>query len=167
MSEIDTSAGLVLTPRNEAPGLMKTDDPQAGNTAVSIKGEHWQINGSPVAQGSKSEGLLLNARLIQAIFDDRNNSTRHNWKYPDTGVWDAERNVDEFIGNLSTWYAAGLRSFTVGLQGGSPHCCEISASDQRSYDYDLDLPSCLALETVPMNRSMHSLLIRCAMLRRW
>ena len=30
-----------------------------------------------------------------------------------------------------------------------------------------DLPSCLALKTVPMNRSVHSLLIRCAMLRRW
>lgn len=95
------------------------------STVVSIDGgaePSWLINGEPVARGSAAEGLLLNARLIQAIFDDSNATTRDHWAYPDTGVWDPDRNTDEFIGNLTTWRAAGLRAFTVGLQGGSPHC---------------------------------------------
>lgn len=95
------------------------------SSVVSIGGgvePSWLINGEPVARGSAAEGLLLNARLIQAIFDDSNATTRSHWAYPDTGVWDPDRNTDEFIGNLTAWYAAGLRAFTVGLQGGSPHC---------------------------------------------
>jgi hypothetical protein len=98
----------------------------ASPTVVSIDGSstqpRWLINGEPTAAGSAAEGLLLNARLIQAVFDDGNASTRHNWRYPDTGKWDPDRNTDEFIGNLSSWRAAGLTAFTVGLQGGSPHC---------------------------------------------
>jgi hypothetical protein len=76
------------------------------------------INGVVTAKGSAAEGLLLNARLIQGIFDDDNEATRVNWAYPDTQVWDATRNTDELIGNLSSYVANGMRALTDGLQGG-------------------------------------------------
>ena len=48
----------------------------AGKTVIATRGHQWEINGALSARGTKSEGLLLNARLIQAIFDDSNASTR-------------------------------------------------------------------------------------------
>jgi len=62
-------------------------------TVVSIAGTTWQINSKPTHAGSAAEGLLPNARMIQGIFDDANNSTRQNWAYPDTKAWDPERNT--------------------------------------------------------------------------
>jgi hypothetical protein len=62
---------------------------------------------------------LLNARLVQGVFDDRNPETRSRWAYPD-GPWDAERNTVEFIAMMPAWRAAGLLGFTINLQGGSP-----------------------------------------------
>jgi hypothetical protein len=60
--------------------------------------------------------------MIQGVFDDSNPSTRDQWKYPDTQKWDPDRNTREFVGNMSAWKEAGLLAFTVGMQGGSPHC---------------------------------------------
>jgi hypothetical protein len=65
------------------------------------------------------EGLLMNARLVQGVFDDLNPETRAMWAYPD-GPWDPERNTDEFVATMDSWRAAGLLSFTINLQGGSP-----------------------------------------------
>ena len=71
-------------------------------------------------QGLKIEGLLMNVRAVQAIFDDLNPETRSKWAYPDTGKWDPERNTREFIAALPEWRRNGLLAFTVNLQGGSP-----------------------------------------------
>eukprot|EP01084_Bolivina_argentea_P134842 237722_1 len=60
--------------------------------------------------------------MINGIFDDSNPSTVSNWVYPDTKIWDPNRNTNEFIGNMSLWYKNGLLSFTIGLQGGCPIC---------------------------------------------
>jgi hypothetical protein len=57
--------------------------------------------------------------MVQGIFDDRNPKTRANWNYPD-GPWDADRNTREFVAAMPSWRAAGLMSFTINLQGGSP-----------------------------------------------
>jgi uncharacterized membrane protein len=46
------------------------------------------------------EGLLLNARMVNAIFDDDNPYTRDIWKYPDTTEWNPDRNTNEFISML-------------------------------------------------------------------
>ena len=67
-------------------------------TAVSIQGETWLINGNPTYEGRtfrdwKIEGLLLNSRMVNAIFDDENEHTRFLWNYPDTDTWDPERNT--------------------------------------------------------------------------
>jgi len=97
----------------------------SSRTEVTIRGQQFFINGKPTYsgrsyKGMKIEGLLMNVRAVQAIFDDLNPATRSRWAYPDTGKWDAERNVREFIAALPEWRRYGLLAFTVNLQGGSP-----------------------------------------------
>lgn len=94
------------------------------HTVVSIDGRAFYVDGRPTyagrtLRGMKVEGLLLNARLVQGVFDDDNPATRGNWAYPD-GAWDPERNTREFIAAMPAWRDAGLLSFTINLQGGSP-----------------------------------------------
>ncbi len=95
------------------------------NTTVTIVGEDFHINGRPtyagrVWRGHRIEGLLLNSRMVQATFDDRNTNTVARWAYPDTGRWDADRNTREFIAAMPDWRRHGLLAVTVNLQGGSP-----------------------------------------------
>lgn len=93
-------------------------------TAVSIEQDDFLINGQVTYpgrrfRGGRVEGLLLNSRMVQGIFDDANGETRSLWDYPD-GAWDADRNTREFVRHMPTWQACGLNSFTLNLQGGSP-----------------------------------------------
>ncbi len=93
-------------------------------TIVSILGEDFCLNGRPAYEGRfqgncRIEGLLLNSRMVQGIFDDENAETRSLWHYPD-GPWDPDRNTQEFLQNMPDWKAHGLNSFTLNLQGGSP-----------------------------------------------
>src|SRR5712692_2296085 len=90
-----------------------------------IVGDEFYLNGEPAYagrfwQGHRIQGLLLNARLVQGIFDDRNPETVSRWAYPDTGKWDAERNTREFLAAMPEWRRRGLLGFTINLQGGSP-----------------------------------------------
>ncbi|MEO1012259.1 MAG: hypothetical protein AAFX53_13200 [Bacteroidota bacterium] len=94
-------------------------------TEVSISKNQFLINGELTYKGSywrgnKIEGLLFNSRMVQGIFDDLNPDTRDRFAYPDTQVWDADRNTDEFVYHMAEWYGHGLLSFTLNLQGGSP-----------------------------------------------
>jgi hypothetical protein len=94
-------------------------------TTVAIKGDKFLINGKPTYQGRSwnghpIEGLLMNARMVQGIFDDTNPKTMDQWKYPETQKWDANRNTNEFIKAMDDWYSKGLLAFTINLQGGSP-----------------------------------------------
>jgi len=94
-------------------------------TEVSIRADAFCINGQPTYkgrtwQGHKIEGLLLNSRMVQGIFDDMNPETVHRWAYPDTGQWDPERNTREFLEAMPQWRQHGLLAFTINLQGGSP-----------------------------------------------
>jgi hypothetical protein len=96
------------------------------HTQVSIRDEDFYINDQPtyagqVWNGHRIEGLLLNARLVQGIFDDQNPQTVARWNYPDTGKWDADRNTREFIAAMPDWRTHGLLAFTLNLQGGSPY----------------------------------------------
>jgi len=92
-------------------------------TMVGVQGEDFLLNGELTYPGcwrgsTRVEGLLLNSRMIQAVFDDENPDTRPLWAYPDTGQWDADRNTEEFCAALPHYAACGLRAVTVGLQGG-------------------------------------------------
>jgi len=94
-------------------------------TSVAIDGERFLINGRPTYEGRtwrdmKIEGLLMNSRMVQGIFDDLNPQTRAQWAYPDTGTWDPERNTREFIAAMPEWRRHGMLGFTINIQGGSP-----------------------------------------------
>jgi hypothetical protein len=99
-------------------------------TTVSIQGEQFFINGEPTYRGQswtdrrggahRIEGLLMNSRMVQGIFDDLNPETRPLWAYPDTSAWDADRNTREFIEAMPVWREHGLLSFNINLQGGNP-----------------------------------------------
>jgi hypothetical protein len=94
-------------------------------TEVSIHGGDFYINGRAtyagrVWHGHRVEGLLLNARMVNGIFDDLNPETSKRWAYADTGVWSAERNTNEFVAAMPEWRRHGLLAFTINLQGGSP-----------------------------------------------
>lgn len=96
-----------------------------GKTAVSIHAEKFYINDQPsyegvVWKGLTIEGLLMNSRMVNGIFDDLNPDTRDLFTYPDTGKWDADRNTDEFVTAMEEWVKHGLLAFTLNLQGGSP-----------------------------------------------
>ncbi len=97
----------------------------ARHTEVTIRGEQFFINGRPTYEGRefrgmKIEGLLMNSRMVQGIFDDLNPETIGRWTYPDTGAWDPDRNTREFVAAMPAWREHGLLSFTINLQGGSP-----------------------------------------------
>jgi hypothetical protein len=95
------------------------------HTIVAIKNDQFYINGKPTYEkrywnGFKIEGLLLNSRMVQGIFDDLNPETKNTWIYPDTKKWDPDRNTSEFVMNMEKWRSFGLLSFTINMQGGSP-----------------------------------------------
>ncbi len=97
----------------------------AYQTLITIEGERWLINGRATYAGRAYrswdvEGLLMNSRMTNAVFDDENPVTRGLFAYPDSGEWDADRNTDEFVAMLPAYRAYGLLAVTVNLQGGSP-----------------------------------------------
>ncbi len=134
---------LVVTPAADS-------EPSPGKTEVSIQRDAFRINGRPTYEGRtwkgrKIEGLLLNSRMIQGLFDDLNPETRPKWAYPDTGRWDPERNTREFVAAMPEWRRHGLLAFSINLQGGSPqgyskgrqpwHNSAITASGELRPDY--------------------------------
>ncbi|WP_281890681.1 hypothetical protein [Paenibacillus sp. YYML68] len=93
-----------------------------GKTVLTIEGEHFVINGKKTyseIEGSKPNvhGLLMNARFIQGVFDDKAAPERFN-RFGRS--FDPDRNTNDLIAALPQWYAAGLRAFTVSFQGGGP-----------------------------------------------
>jgi hypothetical protein len=78
-------------------------------TRVSIADGQWHINGEVTYRGAKAEGLLMNVRMVNAVFEDR--------KRPD---FDPETNTDRFIAHIPDYAAQGVRAFTICLQGGTP-----------------------------------------------
>jgi hypothetical protein len=108
-------------------------------TTIGIQGTEFTIDGQPTYagrtyEGKKIQGLLFNARAAQAIFDDANPGTRVHWVCPDTGVWDAERDTDQFCDALPLWKAHGVLGFTVDLQGGARSMCPRSTSITTTMD---------------------------------
>lgn len=92
----------------------------ARRTFLEIIGDRFAVNGKLLhAERGPAEGLLVNARLVQGVFDDLNRATRTLWAYPD-GPWDPDRNTAEFVAAMPSWRRAGLAGFTINFQGGSP-----------------------------------------------
>ena len=105
------AAGLGASLCSGLAHLPAVEPPIGGpaRTRVSIVGTAWHINGSPVNPGSPAAGLLMNVRMVNAIFEDRNRSD-----------FDADANADRFIAAIPAYAAHGVNAFTVCLQGGMP-----------------------------------------------
>ena len=138
-------------PKDEEPvtvdeSLLDESDQTQRKTTVSIEKKAFHINGQPTYRGRiylkgkdekyPIEGLLMNARMVQGIFDDRNPETRSRWNYPD-GPWDPERNTHEFVKNMRYWRYHGLLALTLNLQGGSPEgYSKVQPWHNSSFDSD-------------------------------
>ena len=85
-------------------------------TNVSINGDRWLINGEPVLKGTPAEGLLVNVRMVNAVFEDAGKAGEDF--LPEH--FDPEENTNRFIAQISDYYAHGVRAFTISLQGGLP-----------------------------------------------
>ena len=106
-------------------GLSRGWEGKSSMARVEIDGQKFLVDGKYTYEGrdfegKPVEGLLLNVRTVQAIFDDENDATKHIWHYPDTSRWDPDRNVKEFAAALPFWRQSGILAVTVNLQGGMP-----------------------------------------------
>ncbi len=79
------------------------------DTEIALVDGRWFVNGRVTNSGSAAEGLLMNARMVNATFEDRNK--------PD---FDPEANTDAFIAQIPNYAAHGINAFTFCLQGGNP-----------------------------------------------
>ncbi len=89
-------------------------------TKLSVVGTQFLINDELIyAESPKKEvhGLLMNARFIQGIFDDKADPARFN-RFGK--VFSPDEHTDSLIKSLPSWYEYGLRAITVGMQGGGP-----------------------------------------------
>ncbi|MBN2508563.1 MAG: serine hydrolase [Verrucomicrobia bacterium] len=81
----------------------------APHTRVGLRDGRWTVNGRATHPGSAAEGLLINVRMVNAVFEDRNR--------PD---FDPEANTDRFLARLADYAGHGVDAFTICLQGGMP-----------------------------------------------
>lgn len=79
------------------------------HTQVTIRDARWRLNEHPTYPGSPAEGLLMNVRMVNAVFEDR-----------ERPGFDAEANTSEFIARIPEYVRSGMRAFTLCLQGGMP-----------------------------------------------
>lgn len=82
---------------------------------ISIDKDRWLLDGVPPHSGSPAEGLLVNVRMVNSVFeDDRSESPAV------LDGFDPDTNTDRFIAQIPNYFAHGIRAFTIGLQGGTP-----------------------------------------------
>lgn len=86
------------------------------NTSVSVRGDQWLINGKPILAGSPAEGLLVNVRMVNAVFEDAGPAAQQNLPKD----FSPRENTDRFITMIPDYYNHGVRAFTISLQGGMP-----------------------------------------------
>ena len=86
---------------------------EAGPTTVSIVHGEWRLNGRVTYPGTAAEGLLMNVRMVNAVFEDANDGTR-------PAGFDPDANTSAFIKKIHEYVAQGIRAFTINLQGGDP-----------------------------------------------
>jgi CubicO group peptidase (beta-lactamase class C family) len=103
----DASPGNPGTKYNRAARLMR--EAVMRRTRVSIKEGQWFLNDAVTYQGARAEGLLLNVRMVNAVFEDARRP-----------AFDGEANTDRFLKALPEYVGHGVRAFTINLQGGMP-----------------------------------------------
>jgi hypothetical protein len=82
---------------------------------VTIDETNFLVNGQLTYSylAPTARGRLMNARMVNAIFDDENPETR-------PAGFDPDRNTEAFISSMDEYRSKGILAFTVNLQGGMP-----------------------------------------------
>lgn len=90
----------------------RVESPPAGfaaRTVVTVDGSRFKVNGAVTYRGRPAEGLLMNVRMANAVFEDTNRPR-----------FDALANTNEFVARMPEYVSLGMGAFTVSLQGGYP-----------------------------------------------
>lgn len=107
------------------PGLVVPTLP-----VIGIQGTNFTVNGRITYPGKQAQGRLLNVRMANALFEDTAIETGYN---PETGT-------DRFLAQASSYLSAGVRAFTISLQGGNPNyegavCTAINSNGSLKTSY--------------------------------
>ncbi len=88
---------------------------QESNTVVSLQNGKWYFNNKVINPSSPAEGLLMNVRMVNSVFEDRGT------KLPEklTG-FKPMNNTDAFVTKIPEYVINGVNAFTISLQGGFP-----------------------------------------------
>jgi hypothetical protein len=78
-------------------------------TRLTTDGRRFRINGTITYPGEAAEGMLMNVRMVNSVFEDTNRPS-----------FDPSANTDEFVDRMRDYVSLGVRAFTVSLQGGYP-----------------------------------------------
>jgi len=84
-------------------------------TRVEIIEARWHINGEVTYPGAPAEGLLMNVRMVNSVFEDTGREAQH---LPEG--FEPDANTGAFIARIPEYVENGVRAFTVSLQGGRP-----------------------------------------------
>jgi hypothetical protein len=110
------AAVLASCAEPSAPAVGSADTPVAGTpagfiarTRLSIDGTGFRINGTITYPQQAAEGLLMNVRMANAVFED-----------PGRPEFDPNANTQEFLDRMREYVGLGVRAFTISLQGGNP-----------------------------------------------
>jgi hypothetical protein len=76
---------------------------------IGIIDTRWTIDGEITYPGASAEGLLMNVRMVNSTFEDRNRTDL-----------DSDANTDTFISRIPEYASHGVKAFTLCLQGGMP-----------------------------------------------
>jgi hypothetical protein len=84
-------------------------------TRVSIEGDKFYFNGQVINPGSPAEGLLMNVRMVNTVFEDHGEELEKR-----NSVFDPDANTSAFIDKIPEYVSSGVNAFTLCLQGGMP-----------------------------------------------
>ena len=101
--------GLLALVLGAGTVTVSAEEPFTPRTHVSLRGARWCINGELTNRGTRAEGLLMNVRMVNSVFEDR--------RKPDL-LPDAI--TDRFLARAPDYAAHGVNAFTLCLQGGMP-----------------------------------------------
>jgi hypothetical protein len=83
--------------------------PFMARTSVSLRGARWCINDELTNRDTRAVGLLMNVRMVNAVFEDGRKP----------GL-DPAAITDRFLSHVPDYAAHGVNAFTLCLQGGMP-----------------------------------------------
>ncbi len=105
----DLSPGNAASKCNRAALLIREAVVFSPRTRVNIVNGKWRLNGQITYPKAKAQGLLMNVRMVNSVFEDA--------RKPE---FDPEANTDKFVARIPEYFDNGVRAFTIGLQGGFP-----------------------------------------------